>query len=263
MFVPFQILLKPGSQEFEIIDSFYDSTSYICSGRGGGASVKLIHISFVFLAFSSILFSTAQTLHWVQSTLQIARFSCSYGRIHGATVRIFGFVDTCLFRNICMLNKVGEIADPWGTPAGHDAVKDSAPWRFTCCVLPSRKLIIHNQKLLVTFISASLSRRILWLTKSNSFRKSTNRAWTPCLPVEELSVESNQFWDMEVRADTVEWPLVNACWFVFILKLDLLSWSCSFSITFASCGSTETWRKSLSRSVGGQIFGMGLMIACL
>jgi hypothetical protein len=68
-----------------------------------------------------------------------------------------------------------------------------------------------------------------------------------------LSVESNKFWDMEVRADTVEWPLVKACWFVLILKLDLLSWN----------RSTETWQKSLSRSLGGRIFGMGLMIACL
>jgi hypothetical protein len=64
-------------------------------------------------------------------------------------------------------------------------------------------------------------------------------------------------WDMEVRADTVEWPLVKACWFVLILKLDLLSWSWSFSITFSSCGRKETWRKSLYTSVGGRIFGMG------
>ena len=39
---------------------------------------------------------------------------------------------------ICMLNKVGEMADPWGTPAGHGVIKDSALWMFICYVLPSK-----------------------------------------------------------------------------------------------------------------------------
>ena len=96
-----------------------------------------------------------------------------------------------------MLNKVGEISDPRGTPAGHDAVR-----------------IVHLGDLPVVFFppenSLSITRKSLLHSyqqacrQSNAFRKSTNRVWTPCLPVEELSIESNQFSDMEVRADTVE-----------------------------------------------------------
>ena len=91
--------------------------SPICSGRGGGASVKLIHISLVFLAFSSILFSTAQLctesralcksldspnlmdVSMVQSSayLVVLAHACS---------ETFSSISL-----ICMLNRVGEIAD--------------------------------------------------------------------------------------------------------------------------------------------------------
>ena len=58
-----------------------------------------------------------------------------------------------------MLNKVGEMhGRSLGTPAGHGAIKDNVPWRLTCCVLPSKKPLVHNQKPLVTFMSASLSK---------------------------------------------------------------------------------------------------------
>ena len=50
-----------------------------------------------------------------------------------------------------------------------------------------------------------------------------NQRLPEVLPVEELSVESNQFSDLAVRADMVERPFVKACWLFLILKVDLLS----------------------------------------
>ena len=102
-----------------------------------------------------------------------------------------------------MLNKVGEISDPRGTPAGHDAVRivhlGDLPVVF---FPPENSLSITRKSLLHSYQQACPEGS--YGRQSNAFRKSTNRVWTPCLPVEELSIESNQFSDMEVRADTVE-----------------------------------------------------------
>ena len=59
------------------------------------------------------------------------------------------------------LNKVGDIAEPCGTPEGQGCIDDRMPRRLTCCVLPVRKLLIHNQNDLLTFIEASFSNKML------------------------------------------------------------------------------------------------------
>ena len=101
---------------------------------------------------------------------------------------------------IWTLNSVGEITEPWGTPARHITVLDFVSPILTCWLLSSRKLFVHIQKLLFTLSSASFLRRMPWSTKSKAFRKSKNNACTPDLPSFELSVALYQFWDKNVNA---------------------------------------------------------------
>ena len=53
------------------------------------------------------------------------------------------------------MNRTGEITDPCGTPAGHDEYVDRIFSILTCCVLCDRKLLIHCQKVLLIWCSAS------------------------------------------------------------------------------------------------------------
>ena len=42
---------------------------------------------------------------------------------------------------ICTLKSVGDMTDPWGTPAGQGITENKLPPNLTCWLLPSRKLI--------------------------------------------------------------------------------------------------------------------------
>ena len=118
------------------------------------------------------------------------------------------------------------MTDPWGIPAEQDITADKFPSNLTCWLLPSRKLRIYNQKLLLPLNSTGLPIIIAWSTISKAnFRKSRKRAWTPIRPSGELSVTLNHFCDMRASADTVERPLVKACWLLLILNPACLVWA--------------------------------------
>jgi hypothetical protein len=70
-----------------------------------------------------------------------------------------------------ILKSSGDITEPCGTPAGHGLTDNRVLASLTCCLLPPRKLRIHSQKALFTFISASLRSTIPWSTRSNALRK--------------------------------------------------------------------------------------------
>ena len=110
---------------------------------------------------------------------------------------------------ICTLNKVGDITEPCGTPKGQGCIDDRIPCKLTCCVLPVKKLLIHTQNGLLTFIEAIFSNRMLWFTRSKAFQKSINIAWTPFLPDCELSVALYQYCVADIKAETVDRPRVK------------------------------------------------------
>ena len=116
---------------------------------------------------------------------------------------------------------------------------------------------------LLILSSASFLRSIPWSTMSKAFLKSKKRAWAPMRPSGELSVALNHFWEIQARADTVDRFCIKACWLFLTSRSCLCKDNWSFSSTFASCGRTDIWRKSLSISFGGFTFGTGQINACL
>ena len=62
---------------------------------------------------------------------------------------------------ICTLNKLGDITEPCGTPRGQGRIDDRVPCKLTCCVFPVKKLLIHSQSSLLTFMEASFSNKML------------------------------------------------------------------------------------------------------
>ena len=149
-----------------------------------------------------------------------------------------------------MLNNVGESTEHCGTPVEQFLIDDNVPFSLTCWVLPSRKLLVHIQKLLLKFIRASLFNNISWSAKSKAFLKSMNNAWIPDLPWWELSVELNHGCVIHIRADTVDRPLVNPCWMGHSVRSFWLSWSWFLWVIFPICGRTNIYRKSLFMSLG-------------
>ena len=122
-------------------------TSLNCSDGWAGISVKLIHIFFVFLAFNFILFSSAHP--WAASKA-LCKLLGSPAFTEASFVQSSAYLPVftrgcsgtpCSRSLICMLYNVGEMPEPCGTSAAHGAINDSAPCRFTCCVLPSKKLL--------------------------------------------------------------------------------------------------------------------------
>ena len=233
---------------------------------GGGGSIvflKHIHMSLVFLELSCILFMAAQSFtafnaSWIlllPSFWTISYWVQSSAYLHELTSMCAGSEFSRSF--ICTLNSVGEITDPCGTPARHNTGLDFTPPKLTCWLLPSRKLFVHNQKLLFTLSSASFLKRIPWSTKSKALRKSRNTTCTPDLPSFELSVALNQFWDKSDNADTVDRFSVKSCWVLLIRISDLFKSSWCFSISLAIWGRIDTCRKSLSISLGQFTFGIG------
>ena len=155
------------------------------------------------------------------------------------------------------------MTEPWGTPAGQDSGLDFMPSNLTCWLLPSRKRLIHNQKLLFTLSSASFHKRIPWSTTSKAFRKSRNSACTPDLPSFELSVALYQFWDTNENADVVDLPSVKPCWVLLNKISDLFSSHWCLSCNLAIWGRMDTCRKSFSISLGQLTLGIGVIRACL
>ena len=155
------------------------------------------------------------------------------------------------------------MTDPCGTPAGQDCVDDKTPGSFTCCVLPWRKLLIHNHSDLLMLLSLSFDRRIEWSTRSKALLKSINKEWIAILPSGLLSVSLNHVCVMFTRADTVDRPREKACWFPLTLKESLFNIICTFSKSLPRTGRTDICLKSVSISSGGWTFGTGLTRACL
>ena len=124
------------------------------------------------------------------------------------------------------------MTDPCGTPDGQGAVDDSILYRLTCWVLPVRKIWVHNQNDLVTFIDASFCGKIPWSIKYDQTR---NTAWIIFLPDGVICVMLNHFCVVGTRAGNVDRPRVNARWLFFISKSKIISWSWSSSRTLVNC----------------------------
>ena len=180
--------------------------------------------TYIYIYIYKILFSATQFIMafvdsctWLESPLSMTSSRVqSSAYLFVLIVRWSGIESSRSF--IWTLNSIGEMTEPWGTPAGQGAIDDMTPCKFTCWVLPVRKHFTQDQKALDIFISASLNSRILWSTKSKALRKSRNIVWTPFPPSLELSVTSYQFCIIEIRAETVVRPLAKACWLFFISR---------------------------------------------
>ena len=75
----------------------------------------------------------------------------SSAHLHILTIKCWGTDSLGSFT--CTVKSIGEMTDPWGTPAGHGFTDETESTSFTCWLLPSRKLQVHNQKLLVTCVT--------------------------------------------------------------------------------------------------------------
>ena len=115
---------------------------------------KHIHMSLCFFALIIILFSVAKFIMafvdsctWLESPLSMTSSRVqSSAYLFVLIVRWSGIESSRSF--IWTLNSIGEMTEPWGTPAGQGAIDDMTPCKFTCWVLPVRKHFTQDQKVL-------------------------------------------------------------------------------------------------------------------
>ena len=135
--------LTPSSLKSCTLCSSFPST---LTGSGAGqVFFKLIHISLVLVALSSILFLTAQfskllstTCMWLLDPLGTGSYwvqSSAYLQV--VTDKSGGEQSSMSLTKT--LNSVGEMTPPWGTPAITELVLDRTPGSLTCWVLPVRR----------------------------------------------------------------------------------------------------------------------------
>ena len=132
----------PSSLNSETLSS---SVGPILIGAGIGQDfLKVIHISLVFLAFSSILFCTAHLSKWVTASciwLTESLKTSSYRVQSSAYLQVDTGISLGMQSSIsltCTLKSVGEMTPPWGTPAVTSPCLERTPGSLTCCVLPDR-----------------------------------------------------------------------------------------------------------------------------
>ena len=181
MKVPFKIVLMPDAQSFHSFHTHFtlSTTSLqISSGSGSGIAVlKQTHISFVFFGYIVMLFLVDQSCTGIWLIEPWATDSSSVQ----SSAYLHEFMDNrsgieLSMSLIWMLKSTGDITEPWGTPACRAWFnRDRVPASLTCWFLSSKKLRIHNQKALVTFIAASLRSKIPWSARSNALRNNCCR----------------------------------------------------------------------------------------
>ena len=107
-------------------------------GGSGIASLKQIHISLVFSGLSDILFSCAHPpielrTSWTWLFLPLPTSSSkvqSSAYLHILTTKCWGTDSSRSFT--CTLKRIGEMTDPWRTPAGHGFIDEMESTSFTC-----------------------------------------------------------------------------------------------------------------------------------